>query len=76
MSASREFILRRWQRSDRSHPRKSRSHARRPRPVVILVEERAAYMDLLARSDYDGLAAMLRRLSEAETERMERFAEL
>lgn len=29
-------------------------------PVVILVEERAAYMDLLARSDYDGLAAMLR----------------
>lgn len=45
-------------------------------PVVILVEERAAYMDLLARSDYDGLAAMLRRLSEAETERMERFAEL
>ena len=33
-------------------------------PVVILVEERAAYMDLLARSDYDGLAAMLRRLSE------------
>ena len=33
-------------------------------------------MDLLARSDYDGLAAMLRRLSEAETERMERFAEL
>lgn len=45
-------------------------------PVVILVEERAAYMDLLARSDYDGLAAMLRRLSEAETERIERFAEL
>lgn len=45
-------------------------------PVVIPVEERAAYMDLLARSDYDGLAAMLRRLSEAETERMERFAEL
>ena len=45
-------------------------------PVGILVEERAAYMDLLARSDYDGLAAMLRRLSEAETERMERFAEL
>lgn len=26
-------------------------------PVVIPVEERAAYMDLLARSDYDGLAA-------------------
>ncbi|WP_451917298.1 Fic family protein [Adlercreutzia rubneri] len=45
-------------------------------PVVIPVKERAAYMDLLARSDYDGLAAMLRRLSEAETERMERFAEL
>ena len=45
-------------------------------PVVIPVEERAAYMDLLARSDYDGLAVMLRRLSEAETERMERFADL
>lgn len=45
-------------------------------PVVIPVEERAAYMDLLARGDYEGLAAMLRRLSEAETERMERFAEL
>lgn len=56
---------------------KSRSHAQPGlAPVVILVEERAAYMDLLARSDYDGLAAMLRRLSEAETERMERFAEL
>lgn len=45
-------------------------------PVVIPVEERAAYMDLLARDDYDGLVTMLRRLSEAETERMERFAEL
>ena len=45
-------------------------------PVVIPVEERATYMDLLARSDYDGLAAMLHRLSEVEIERMARFAEL
>ena len=43
---------------------------------MIPVEERAAYMDFLAHSDYEGLAAMLHRLSEAETERMERFAEL
>lgn len=45
-------------------------------PVVIPVEERAAYMDLLARGDYDGLAAMLHRLSEAEAGRMGRFTEL
>lgn len=41
--------------------------------VVIPLEERAAYMDLLAGSDYDGMAAMLRRLSEAEAERVEKF---
>lgn len=45
-------------------------------PVVIPVEERATYMELLARSDYEGLTAMLRRLSETEAERMERFAEI
>lgn len=44
-------------------------------PVVIPVEERAAYMEALARSDYEGLAAMFCRLSEAEAERMERFAD-
>ncbi len=44
-------------------------------PVVIPVEERAAYMELLARGDADGLAGMLRRLSDAEKERMARFAE-
>lgn len=45
-------------------------------PAVIPLEERAAYMDLLARGDYEGMAAMLRRLSEAEAERMEQFAEI
>ncbi len=44
-------------------------------PVVIPVEERATYMELLARSDAEGLAEMLRRLSDAEKERMARFAE-
>lgn len=44
-------------------------------PVVIPIDERAAYMDLLAQGDAEGLADMLRRLSQAEEERMRRFAE-
>ena len=43
-------------------------------PVVIPLEERAAYMSYLAASDYEGLADMLRRLSLSEEERMRRFA--
>lgn len=45
-------------------------------PVVIPVEERTAYMNLLAKCDADGLAAMLKRLETAEVERMKHFAEL
>ena len=44
-------------------------------PVVIPVEERAAYMEFLANGNYEGLADMLRHLSEQESERMERFAQ-
>ena len=43
--------------------------------ALPILEERAAYMEALARSDYEGLAAMFCRLSEAEAERMERFAD-
>lgn len=45
-------------------------------PVVIPVDDRATYMKLLACSDYDGMADMLRTLSEAEAARMEGFAEI
>lgn len=42
-------------------------------PVVIPLEERAAYMKYLADSDYEGLSEMLKRLSNTEEERMRRF---
>lgn len=45
-------------------------------PVVIPVEERAAYLEFLAQGDAEGLADMLRRLSRAEEERMRRFEEM
>lgn len=45
-------------------------------PVVIPLEERAEYMEHLAASDYEGLADMLRRLSEFEEKRMQHFSDL
>lgn len=42
-------------------------------PVVIPFEKRAVYMDLLAQSDAEGFADMLRQLSQAEKERMSLF---
>lgn len=45
-------------------------------PVVIPVEQRAQYMQLLAQSDADGLAGMFRDLSIIETERMDRFGQM
>lgn len=43
-------------------------------PAVITKDSRAAYFQLLADCDYDGLAEMLRRLSAGERARMRAFA--
>ncbi len=43
-------------------------------PVVIPVEERAEYLNLLAASNAEGLAAMLERLSHEEEQRIYHFA--
>lgn len=43
-------------------------------PAVIPIEDRSAYMELLAKGDAEGLAGMLGRLSEVEAERIQRFA--
>lgn len=44
-------------------------------PVVVPFELRAAYLELLAQGDAEGLAAMFRDLSAKEEERIVRFAE-
>ena len=44
-------------------------------PVVVPFELRAAYLELLAQGDAEGLAAMFRDLSAKEEERIARFAE-
>lgn len=42
-------------------------------PAVISVDDRAHYLDLIGHQDVAGLAGLLRRLSEAEAERIEAF---
>lgn len=42
-------------------------------PAVISIDDRAHYLDLIEHQDVAGLAGLLRRLSEAEAERIEAF---
>lgn len=42
-------------------------------PAVISIDDRAHYLDLIGHQDVAGLAGLLRRLSEAEAERIEAF---
>ena len=42
-------------------------------PAVISIDDRAHYLDLIGHQDVVGLAGLLRRLSEAEAERIEAF---
>lgn len=43
-------------------------------PAVVPKDDRAEYLGLIARIDVQGMAAFFRRLSERETQRIERFA--
>lgn len=42
-------------------------------PAVISIDDRAHYLDLIGHQDVAGMAGLLRRLSEAEAERIEAF---